>query len=93
MQATSLTGACATVAVVLGVIGLYLDSPAAVAGAMGLTGLLCGQGVLFMYRTARFADDLQVERVIETTAGLPGDPRRGQASGDGTDPSPAFRSG
>lgn len=64
MQATPLAEGCAIVAVVLGVIGLYLDSLAAVAGAMGLTGLLCGQGVLFMYRTARFADDLHVERVI-----------------------------
>ena len=66
MQATPLTVGCATVAVVLGVIGLYLDSLAAVAGTMGLAGLLFGQGVLFLYRTARVADDLQVERVVES---------------------------
>lgn len=66
MQATSLTGAGATVAIVLGVIGLYLDSLAAVAGALGLAGLLCGQGVIFAYRTARFADELQIERAVES---------------------------
>lgn len=65
MQATPLTEGCTIVAIVLGLIGLYLDSLAAVAGAMGLTGLLCGQGALFLYRTARYANDLQVVRQVK----------------------------
>ena len=64
MQATPWTRGCATVAVVLGVIGLYLDSLAAVAGVMGIVALLCGQAALFLYRTVRYAGDLHVERMI-----------------------------
>ena len=85
MQATPLAEGCAIVAVVLGVIGLYLDSLAAVAGAMGLTGFLCGQGVLFLYRTARYADDLQVERVIKTRPVHVGIPVEVRTSGVGID--------
>jgi len=52
------------VTIVLGIIALYIDSLAAAAGAMGLTALLCGQAALFLYRTTRYADDLQVERAV-----------------------------
>lgn len=64
MRATPWTGECASVAVVLGVIGLYLDSPAAIAASMGLAALLCGQAALFLYRTARYANSLKVNRVL-----------------------------
>lgn len=64
MQTTSWAAGCMIVAIVLGVIALYLDSLAAAAGAMGLTALLCGQAALFLYRTARYADGLEVERVV-----------------------------
>jgi len=64
VQTTPWTGGCTIVTIVLGVLALYLDSLAAVAGAMGLTALLCGQAGLFLYRTARYADGLQVERSV-----------------------------
>lgn len=64
MRPTAWTGCCAAVAVVLGVIGLYLDSLAAVAGTMGITAILSGQAVLFFARTSRYADGLRVEREI-----------------------------
>jgi uncharacterized protein (DUF58 family) len=64
VRPTALTAGCTTVAVVLGVLGMYLDSLAAAAGAVGLTALLGGQASLFLYRTTRFADYLQVEREV-----------------------------
>jgi len=64
VQTTPWTGGCAIVAIALGVIALYLDSLAVAAVAMGLAALLCGQAALFLYRTARYVDGLEVERTI-----------------------------
>ncbi|KAF5063380.1 hypothetical protein DSECCO2_295040 [anaerobic digester metagenome] len=55
---------CAMIAVVLGIIGLFLDSQAATIGAVGLVSLLCSQAALFLYRTSRYVDLITVRRVI-----------------------------
>lgn len=65
MQVTPWSVGCATVASILGLIGLYLDSPAATVGAAGLTALLIGQAALFLYRVACYTDIVSVERTIE----------------------------
>ena len=64
MRPTTWTVGCATVAVVLSVLGLYLDSLAAIAGSIGITALILGQAALFLLRTARHVDTLKVEREI-----------------------------
>jgi hypothetical protein len=48
VRPTALTAGCTTVAVVLGVLGMYLDSLAAAAGAVGLTALSGGSLSLFV---------------------------------------------
>ena len=74
MRPTAWTGCCAASAVVLGVIGLYLDSLAAVAGTMGITAILSGQAALFFARTSRYADGLRVEREIGRSPVVRGSP-------------------
>ncbi len=64
MRPTRWTGSAAVVAAVLGIIGLFFDAPAAAGASVGLGALLCGGGVLFLYRTIRFADTLAVEREV-----------------------------
>lgn len=64
MRPTTWTVGCATIAVVLSVIGLYLDSLGAIAVAIGLTALILGQVALFLLRTTRHVDTLMVEREI-----------------------------
>lgn len=64
METTPWAAGCTVVAIILGVTALYLDSLAAVAGAVGLAALLCGRAALFLYRTVRYADGLRVEREV-----------------------------
>ncbi|HOV67763.1 MAG TPA: DUF58 domain-containing protein [Methanoregulaceae archaeon] len=49
-------------AVILGIVGLYLDSLAATISAVGLASLLCSQAVLFLYHTSRYTDSITIER-------------------------------
>lgn len=64
MRPTRWTGSAAVAAAVLGIIGLFLDAPAAAGASVGLAALLSGGAVLFLYRTIRYADGLAVERAV-----------------------------
>lgn len=64
MRPTAWTGGLAAVAGVLGVVGLYLDAPAAAGAAGGLAALLSVRAVLFLSRVTRYVDGLDVSRAV-----------------------------
>jgi len=65
VRPTPWTWSAVVVAVVLGIIGLFLDAPAAASASVGLGALLSGEAALFLFRTVHFVDSLSVERMVE----------------------------
>ncbi len=49
-------------AVILGIVGLYLDSLAAIIAAVGLASLLCSQAILLFYHTTCYINSITVTR-------------------------------